>query len=304
MTGREFQRLQIVSRVNDRFVSYVEAGDGSPVILIHGIPVWGYLWHGIYSELARTRRVLIPDLLGFGFSDKADCFNRSIACQAHMITAWMPQLGIPRATIIGHNIGGGMALRMATLVPARVEALIVMNTVCYDSWPIELMLQFGHPEAHRKISASLAVRLLRQALKRGFASSLNRNILEGLLAPYITETGKLSLIRNAAALNTNLTTEITHLLSGIRIPTLVLWGVKDRFQPIHYGERLVKDIHESRLIRVKDARHFLMWEQPDKASAGFFRPYRAIPAFNGLAAHSCFMNATAILLMYVSLTRG
>ncbi|WNM56637.1 alpha/beta fold hydrolase [Candidatus Nitrospira allomarina] len=263
MTWREFQRLQMVSRVNNRFVSYVEAGDGPPAILIHGIPVWGYLWHGIYSELARTRRVLIPDLLGFGFSDKADCFDRSIASQAHMITAWMTQLGIRRATIIGHDIGGGVALRMATLFPSRVEALILMNTVCYDSWPIELMLQFGHPEAHRKLSASLAVGLLRQALKRGFASSLNRRILEGMLAPYTTETGKLSLIRNAAALNTNLTTEITHLLSGIRVPTLVLWGVEDRFQPIHYGERLATDIHNSRLIRVKDARHFLMWDQPE-----------------------------------------
>ncbi|GJL70045.1 MAG: oxidoreductase [Nitrospirales bacterium] len=263
MTWREFQRLQMVSRVNDRFISHVETGDGPPVILIHGIPVWGYLWHDIYLELARTRRVLIPDLLGFGFSDKADCFDRSIAFQAHMITAWMTQLGIPRATIIGHDIGGGVALRMATLFPARVEALIVMNTVCYDSWPIELMLQFGHPEAHRKLSASLAVRLLRQALKRGFASSRNRKIVDGLLAPYTTETGKLSLIRNAAALNTNHTTEITHLLSGIKVPSLVLWGEEDRFQPIHYGERLVNDIHDSRLIRVKDARHFLMCDQPE-----------------------------------------
>ena len=83
------------------------------------------------------------------------------------------------------------------------------------------------------------------------------------MAPYTTETGKLSLIRNAPALSTNLTTEITHLLSGISIPTLVLWGMEDRFQPIHYGERLAKDIHESRLIRVKDASHFLMWDQPE-----------------------------------------
>ncbi|MDT3778800.1 alpha/beta hydrolase [Nitrospira sp. MA-1] len=263
MTWREFQRIQLVSRLNDRFLSYVEAGIGPPVILIHGIPVWGYLWHGIFSELARTRRVLIPDLLGFGFSDKADCFDRSIACQAHMIASWMTQLGIPRATIIGHDIGGGVALRLATLFPDRVQTLIVMNTVCYDSWPIELMLQFGHPEAHRKLSASLAVRLLRQALKGGFASSVNREVLDGLLAPYTTETGKLSLIRNAAALNTNLTTEITHLLSRIRIPTLVVWGQNDRFQPIHYGERLVKDIQGSRLIRVKDARHFVMLDQPE-----------------------------------------
>lgn len=263
MNWREYQSLQLVSRVNDRFVSYVEAGEGSPLILIHGIPVWGYIWHGIYPELARTHRILIPDLPGFGFSDKADCFDRSIACQANMIDAWLEQLGVSRATIIGHDIGGGVALRMATLFPERVERLILMNTVCYDSWPIELMLQFGHPEAHRKLSASFAMRLLRQALKRGFASSIHQDILTGFLAPYTTEVGKLSLIRNAASLNTNLTMEINHLLPGIRIPTLVLWGEEDRFQPVHYGERLAKDIHGSRLIRVKNARHFVMWDQPN-----------------------------------------
>ncbi len=262
MTWRDYQRLQLVSRLDDRFVSYVEAGNGPPLILIHGIPVWGYLWHGIYPELTRTHRVLIPDLLGFGFSDKADCFDRSIAAQAQMVDAWLGHLGISHATIVGHDIGGGVALRLATRFPERVERLIVMNTVCYDSWPIELMLQFGHPEAHRKLSASFAVRLLRQALKPGFASSIHRDLLEGFLAPYTTEVGKLSLIRNAAALNTNLTTEITHLLPGLRIPTLVLWGEDDRFQPVHYGERLAKDIPGSRLIRVKDARHFVMWDQP------------------------------------------
>lgn len=262
MTYRDYQRLQLVSRLDDRFVSYVEAGNGPPVILIHGIPVWGYLWHGIYPELTRTHRVLIPDLPGFGFSDKADCFDRSIAAQAQMIDAWLDQLGISHATIVGHDIGGGVALRLATRFPERVDRLIVMNTVCYDSWPIELMLQFGHPEAHRKLSASFAVRVLRQALKAGFASSNHRDLLEDFLSPYTTEVSKLSHIRNAAALNTNLTTEISHLLPGIKIPTLVLWGEDDRFQPVHYGERLAKDIPGSRLIRVKNARHFLMWDQP------------------------------------------
>ncbi len=89
-----------------------------------------------------------------------------------MIASWMTQqLEIPRAPIIGHDIGGGVALRLATLFPDRVETLIVMNTVCYDSWQIELMLRFGHPEAHRKLTASLGFRLLRQALTSGFASS-------------------------------------------------------------------------------------------------------------------------------------
>ncbi len=123
--------------------------------------------------------------------------------------------------------------------------------------------QNKNSDAHWKLSALRAVRLLRQTLKRGFASSLKMKILNGLLTSYTTETGKLFLIRNAAALNTNLPTEITHLRSGTRIPTRVLWGMEDRFQPIHYGEGLAKDIHESKLIRLKDAGPFLMWDQPE-----------------------------------------
>jgi pimeloyl-ACP methyl ester carboxylesterase len=86
--------------------------------------------------------------------------------------------------------------------------------------------------------------------------------LNGLLAPYATEVGKLSLIRNAAALNTNLTTELTPLLAGLKIPTLILWGEEDVFQPVRFGERLARDIPHARLVRLKEARHFVMCDQP------------------------------------------
>lgn len=94
------------------------------------------------------------------------------------------------------------------------------------------MLQLGHPSANRKLSASAAVTLLRQALKQGFAHTPPEDVMEGLLAPCHTEVGKLSMIRNAAALNTNLTTEITTLLPRISMPTLILWGEDDKFQMV------------------------------------------------------------------------
>ncbi len=264
MKWREYQSLQKVAELGEQFVSYVDEGSGDPLVLIHGIPTWGYLWHRWIAAFSPVRRVLIPDLLGFGYSDRSDRFDRSIARQAEMIDAWMEQLGIARATIVAHDIGGGVALRLATLFPERVGRLCVMNTVCYDSWPIEMMLQFGHPEANRKMSAGTAMTMLKQALKMGFAASPDDDVLSGLLAPYSTEVGKLSLIRNAAALNTNLTTEITPLLSGISVPTLILWGEDDRFQLVKYAERLASDIPDARLVRVSDARHFIMLDRPDE----------------------------------------
>jgi pimeloyl-ACP methyl ester carboxylesterase len=258
--------MQRVAQLGDRFISYLDEGAGEPVILIHGIPVWGYLWHALTPALATQNRVLAPDLLGFGYSDKSDCFDRSIARQAEMIDAWMDKIGIKRAHIVAHDIGGGVALRLATLFPHRVMRLCVMNTVCYDSWPIEAMLQFGHPETRRKLSAASAITMLKGALKQGFAKSPDDELLDSLLAPYTTEVGKLSLIRNAAALNTNLTTEITALLPKIEAPTLILWGEDDLFQLVKYGERLARDIPGAQLVRVKDARHFLMLDQPDEVA--------------------------------------
>ena len=78
-----------------------------------------------------------------------------------------------------------------------------------------------------------------------------------------TEVGKLSLIRNATALNTNLTTEITPLLHKIEAKTLILWGEDDKFQLLKFAERLSDDIPNAELIRVKDARHFVMIDQPE-----------------------------------------
>jgi pimeloyl-ACP methyl ester carboxylesterase len=168
MNWRDFQTMQRIAEVGDRFVSYFDDGAGEPVILIHGIPTWGYIWHQLIAELVRTNRVLAPDLIGFGYSDKSDRFDRSIARQAEFIDDWMRGIAIERAHIVAHDIGGGVALRLATLFPERVASLCVMNTVCYDSWPIEAMLQFGHPETRTKLTAAAALKALKPSIAAGF----------------------------------------------------------------------------------------------------------------------------------------
>ena len=262
MSWRDFQARQRIAETGERYLSYIDEGSGPAVVLIHGIPTWGYLWSPVIPALAARYRVLVPDLAGFGFSDKRDQFDRSIARQAEYLDAWMRAIGVERATIVGHDIGGGIALRMATLMSNRVERLCVMNTVCYDSWPIELMLQLGHPGANRRLSGRTMSALLRRALKSGFQSSPPATLLDGLLAPYTTDAGKLSLIRNASALNTNLTTEITGRLTAIQMPAMILWGAEDRFQPVEYGRRLADDIPGARFEPIPKARHFVMIDRP------------------------------------------
>ncbi|MFY1826587.1 alpha/beta fold hydrolase, partial [Myxococcus fulvus] len=87
MNWREWQRRQEVMELGGHFVSYVDWGKGPPVVLLHGIPTWSYLWSGLARALAASHRVLVPDLLGYGFSDRRDRFDRSVTRQAEVMEA-------------------------------------------------------------------------------------------------------------------------------------------------------------------------------------------------------------------------
>ncbi|QRN97182.1 alpha/beta hydrolase [Archangium violaceum] len=271
MNWRDYQARQRVVELGHRFISYVDEGRGAPLVLLHGIPTWGFLWSGLLSALSMTHRVLIPDLLGYGYSDRRDDFDRSIARQAEALDAWMDRLGVMDATVVGHDIGGGVAQHLAVRFPRRVSRLCLMNSICFDSWPIELMMQLGHPGVARRLSARAVQRALRMALKRtGFATAPPDGVLDGLLAPYATEVGKTSLVRNAAALNTNQTQELVPRLGHMAVPTRVVWGVDDVFQPVKWGERLAWEIPGAKLVRVANAKHFVMWDQPHAVMTALF----------------------------------
>ncbi|MCP3166139.1 alpha/beta fold hydrolase [Myxococcus qinghaiensis] len=271
MNWREWQERQEVAELGNRFLSYVDWGSGPPVVLLHGIPTWSYLWSGIAQGLAVSNRVLAPDLLGYGFSDKRDRFDRSIARQAEAVEAWLDRLGVVDATVVGHDVGGGVALQLAVRFPQRVGRLCLMDSVCYDAWPKGLMAQLGTPGMARRLTPERLTRFLTPALKRkGFATPQTAELLEGLLAPYATEVGMVSLSRDAVALNTNHTLELASKLGHLAVPTLVLWGEKDGLLPAKFGERLAWDIPGARCVKVPQAGHFLMWDAPHAVAMELF----------------------------------
>ncbi|MBZ4399320.1 alpha/beta hydrolase [Myxococcus faecalis] len=272
MNWREWQGRQEVMESGGHFVSYVDWGKGPPVVLLHGIPTWSYLWSGLARALAASHRVLVPDLLGYGFSDRRDRFDRSVTRQAEVLEAWMERLGVVDAAVVGHDVGGGVAQQLAVRYPRRVSRLCLMDSVCYDAWPLALMSQLGTPGMARKLSPERMTKLLRLGLKKkGFVKAQSAELLEGLLAPYTTEVGWVSLSRNAVALNTNQTQELAPKLGQLAVPTLVMWGAEDGLLPAKYGERLVWDIPGARWMQVPDAGHFVMWDAPHTVAMELFR---------------------------------
>lgn len=262
---RKRQRSAEVSGLSYRplTVAWTEVGEGEPVILLHGIPTWSYLYNDVIPLLAPRVRIIAPDFLGHGYSDRRDFFDRSLVAQTAMIIKLMDHLQIERAHFVGHDTGGGVSLIMAIHHPERVAKLVLANVVAYDSWPIKDMIALGNPNWRSKSPKEVAD-FLAAGLPDGIHNKdrLTPEFKAGIVAPYSDEEGKISIIRNASALNTNHTTMLVERHCKITSPTLCLWGVHDPWQTIRDGERLASEIPNARLVRVEDASHWIPHDTP------------------------------------------
>lgn len=246
----------------DLRIAYTDVGEGEPVVLLHGIPTWSFLYADVIPLLEPHCRVIAPDFLGHGWSDRRDRFDRSLVAQTAAVLALLDVLEIERATVVGHDTGGGVALILGIEHPDRVARLVLSNVVAYDSWPIGDMVALSDPSWREK-SVQEVVDFVASGLPDGIhnAERLTPAFRAGIVAPYADEEGKISLIRNASALNTNHTMALVDRHADIGAPTLVLWGRHDPWQTIGDGERLAEEIPDTRLVRV-EASHWIPQDAP------------------------------------------
>ena len=245
-------------------IHYQEAGDGPALVLIHGLGASTFTFQRVVPDLARRFRVVALDLKGFGFSDRPDD-DYTLTAQAELVRQLMDRLDIERASVLGHSMGGAVAMRLALAYPERVERLILASSA-------------SDLELGRRIwGAALLGRLLplvapftlhnrrfrELSLKSGFYDSdhCTEQIIEGYMLP--------GRVRGCLrALGTTMAhwrrdpplrpADITH-------PTLVLWGEADRWLPPSRGERLHRLISGSRLEVVRGGGHLFLQEQPESS---------------------------------------
>jgi pimeloyl-ACP methyl ester carboxylesterase len=252
---------------HDLDVAYTDTGEGAerdhPVVFLHGIPTNSFLFRDHVPAIAEERRVVAPDMVGYGSSAMHDGFDRSIRAQEAMLDGLLDELGVDTVDFVGHDLGGGVGLRFAAHNPDRVERLVLSNSVAYDSWPIQPITDIGLPGTARdnsveEIQGTLDG-LFRDTL---YADDPDEAFVEGMKTPWNSEEGVVSLCRNASGTNTSHTTEIDP--SDVTADTLLLWGTEDEFQPVEWAERLESDIDSARLVGLDEANH---WVPQDRTEA-------------------------------------
>jgi haloalkane dehalogenase len=262
-------------------LGYRDIGTGPAVLLLHGWPTSSWLWRRVLPAIARTNRVVAPDLPGFGVSDKPLDGRYDFPDFARAIDGLLDRLGIDRVAIAGHDLGGPIAVHWALGRPGRVTAIALLNTLLYPDFSPEIVefvrtLSTPGPRERATSPGGLA-----EIMRLGVADEahLPDDVLAEVLAPFAGTDARRALARAGIGLSPQGFAEIAARLSTVDVPVRVVYGERDRVLPdvAETFARLRRDLPAARVTALPDCGHFLQEDDPERVGellAEFFRPAR------------------------------
>jgi pimeloyl-ACP methyl ester carboxylesterase len=237
------------------------ASNASDLILIHGLMDSAYNWKKNIDALAQRQRVWAIDLIGFGFSSRLTERIYTFKNYARWVRDFMDVAEIQRASVVGHSLGGGIALQLAHDFPRRVNNLVLLAPAAYWWFPAPVRLAARMPFLPRAIvqfamnSRHAHAAAWRMAI--GDPSQLD-TIEVARRSPLRASTidALLALVASPRE------SDLPRGLKNIHTPALILWGENDQVLPRAHGERLVRDLPNAHLRVIDHVGHIPNEESP------------------------------------------
>jgi pimeloyl-ACP methyl ester carboxylesterase len=236
--AQEWMGKQVL--VHGRRSRYLMAGQGEPVLLVHGLSGSTLWWSRNIAALSRHFRVYAFDLPGFGSLGRRVRFDLEEA--ASWVRAWMRAVGLARAHFVGHSMGGYIGMRLAAAEPAAVVRLA-------------LVAPAGLPSGRSPVGQLYPLALTACRSTPAFLPILAYDALRA---------GPLTIARAGLDL---VTQDVRATARQIAAPTLLVWGRRDPLVPPTHGAVLRGLIRDSRLLFLDRAGHVPMYERPHRFNA-------------------------------------
>jgi len=236
--------------VNGIELTYTRRGNGTPLVLLHGFPLDHHIWDKATDHLEGTFDLILPDLRGFGGSTTVDT-SHTMDDYASDIAGLLDQLGVEKAALAGHSMGGYVALAFARLYPARVSGFGLVSSQVLADPP-------DRKEGRYKTAADVAEKGIGgvvEAMTTKFTSDVElqvfaRKNMEGQSpAAYI---GALKAMAERQ--------DSTPLLSSMKYPVVVLHGDADQLIPVDRAREVRDAVPHARYVELKGVGHIPMME--------------------------------------------
>jgi pimeloyl-ACP methyl ester carboxylesterase len=253
-------------KLRDDTIHYEEAGSSQteyPLLLLHGFAASSFSWRNNLTVLSAEYRVLAPDGLGFGFSDKNAHRDYSATAEVERIKEFMDAMGIGKAVLAGSSMGGRNAALFASTYPERTAGLILINSAGAEN-TMEGRGGFifripGLANAFMRIGTSRPV--IRALLGSIYydKSRVTDEVVTGYRTPLVVR-GTPAMLKALSAVGE--APELAPLLPELTVPTLVIWGEHDPLFPLEQADFFMK-IPGAKLVVVPQAGHLPHEEQSD-----------------------------------------
>ena len=239
-------------------LSYTDTGEGSPVLLLHGFPESSHVWRDLAPLLTSRFRVIVPDMLGTGESDKRADTPLGLVAQAGYTRELVETLGIDRFAVIGDSVGGGVAQLLAMDAPG-VDAMVLISSTAFDEWPTVPTQEIQRTPAEQEVEL-LIHSWIRAAFRTGMADPdrITEEHIAEYLRPWSGPEGVAAFFRFARAMDGRGLVGRDEDLGRLEIPVLIFWGEEDPFYPSWIAERLNEAIPTSTLGLLPGCGHFLV----------------------------------------------
>ena len=236
--------------------------DGIPLLLIHGFGGSTYTYRFQRPAFRGARRVITVDLPGFGLADRPHTLPLSHAAHAARLWVLLDRLGVERVTILGHSMGGGIALRMAASRPSQVDRLVLAASIHPNERPGPIQFPLG-----RQVGA------VALALMQRLPALVRRSVQKVAYDPsYLTDgvwhgyVDPLRLSGTAACIlkmNADVAAQPAIDPGVVKQPALLLWGETDSVVPLRKGHDLQRLLPNADIEVVPKAGHLVVEERPD-----------------------------------------
>ena len=271
---REFDEWQV--ELHGHRVIYRIAGSGPPVVLIHGMVNSSRHWESVALQLADSYTVVAPDLIGHGDS-ATPRGDYSLGAHAAVIRDLLASIGIDRATIVGHSLGGGVAMIFFYHFPQRTERLALISAGGLGPEVSPLLRSAAVPGASALLSLVAHPRLV-QGIDNAGQSMRRRGHRKGAYVQAIARAMRplerpgareafLQTLRSVIDTQGQRVSARDRLYLLDALPTLIVWGERDNTIPIEHGLYAHQAIPRSRFETLPRAAHFPHLEDPDGLAA-------------------------------------
>ncbi|MEX0973043.1 MAG: alpha/beta hydrolase [Solirubrobacterales bacterium] len=254
-------------------IRYREAGEGRPVVFVHGYLVDGRLWDGVVDRLADSYRCIAPDWpIGaqqVAMNPDADLTPYGIA---DLIASLLEALELEDVTIVGNDSGGAMSQVLASRRPERIGRLVLTNCDTHENFPPGIFKTMPPlaklPGMMPLIAAPFRVGAIARAGYKPFAKTpFPPELIASWVAPGLDKQVpgvRHDLRKVTVGMNKRYTEEAARKLSKSELPLLLAWAPGDKLFPLKYAERLAGEVANARIVQIPDASTFVPLDRPQR----------------------------------------